>query len=157
MLALVVVIVATDGIALLYMSRIMNAVYADLNNDELDFANPYYGLDTLYGSGQMKSSKIDPIQNIPRVVAQVFPDRPKELAPVGEHDLFNKVFRMVSPHKKHLSVSPASPTHPLPRCLPLTHIRMTLTGPHDRAGPRARLGDGGVLARHPPSGQRRPH
>ncbi|KAM5545841.1 hypothetical protein V8D89_000879 [Ganoderma adspersum] len=106
-LALVVVIAATDGIALFYMSRIMNTVYADLSTDELDFANPYHGLDTLYSSGQINSSKIGPIQNIPRVVAQVFPDRPKELAPVGEHDLFNKVFGTLSPHEKHLSVSPS--------------------------------------------------
>ncbi len=105
-LALLVIVAATDGIALLYMSRIMDTVYADLSTDELDFANPYHGLDTLYSSGKINSSKIDPVQNVPRVVAQVFPDRPKELAPVGEHDLFNKVFGTLSPHEKHLHVSP---------------------------------------------------
>ena len=34
---------------------------------------------------------------------------------------------------------------------------MTLTGPHDRAGPRARLRDGGVFARHPAPGKWGPH
>ncbi|KAI1782600.1 hypothetical protein LXA43DRAFT_1103694 [Ganoderma leucocontextum] len=105
-LALVVIVAATDGIALFYMSRIMDTVFADLSTDKLDFANPYHGLDALYSSGKINSSKIDPIQNIPRVVAQVFPDRPKEPAPVGEHDLFNKVFGTLSPHEKHLHVAP---------------------------------------------------
>ncbi|EJF62013.1 hypothetical protein DICSQDRAFT_136127 [Dichomitus squalens LYAD-421 SS1] len=105
-LALLVIVVATDGIALFYMSRIMKTVFADLGTDELEFANPYHGLETLYRSGKINASKIDPIQNLPRVVAQVFPDRPKELAPIGEHDLFNKVFGTLSPHEKHLHVSP---------------------------------------------------
>ncbi len=105
--ALLVVVAATDGIALFYMSRIMNTVYADLGTDDLEFANPYHGLDALYSSGTINSSKIEPMQNIPRVVAQVFSDRPKELAPVGEHDLFNKVFGTLSPHEKHLHVSPS--------------------------------------------------
>ncbi|TFK86959.1 hypothetical protein K466DRAFT_586786 [Polyporus arcularius HHB13444] len=105
--ALLVVVAAANGITLLYMSRIMNTVYADLSTDELEFANPYHGLDALYRSGTIASSKIDPIQNIPRVVAQVFPGRPKELAPVGEHDLFNKAFGTLSPHEKHLQVSPS--------------------------------------------------
>ena len=107
MLALLVVVVATDAITLLYMSRIMDTVYADLSTDELEFANPYHGLDALYSSGTIESSKIEPIQNIPRVVAQVFPNQPKRLAPVGEHDMFNKVFGTLSPHEKHLQVSPS--------------------------------------------------
>ena len=107
MLALLVVVVATDAITLLYMSRIMDTVYADLSTDDLEFANPYHGLDALYSSGTIESSKIDPIQNIPRVIAQVFPDQPKDLAPVGEHDMFNKVFGTLSPHEKHLQVSPS--------------------------------------------------
>ncbi|RPD52401.1 hypothetical protein L226DRAFT_259130 [Lentinus tigrinus ALCF2SS1-7] len=105
-LALLLVVAATDAVTLLYISRIMDTVYADLSTDELEFANPYHGLDALYRSGTIESSKIDPIQNIPRVVAQVFPGRPKELAPVGEHDLFNKAFGTLSPHEKHLQVSP---------------------------------------------------
>lgn len=119
-----VVVATTDGIALFYMCRIMDTVYANLSTDELEFANPYHGLDTLYSSGKIKPSKIDPIQNIPRVVAQVFPDRPRELAPVGQHDLFNKVFGTLSPHEKHLHVSPdvrvrhvGSHVRPLTHCL----------------------------------------
>ncbi|KAI0710797.1 hypothetical protein C8Q76DRAFT_624025 [Earliella scabrosa] len=105
-LALLVVVAATDGIALVCMSRIMRTVYADLGTDELEFANPYHGLDALYSSGIVNSSKIEPMQNVPRVVAQVFPDRPAELAPLGEHDMFNKVFGTLSPHEKHLHVGP---------------------------------------------------
>lgn len=112
-LALLVVVGVTDVVALLCMSHIMNNVYADLSTDELEFANPYRGLDALYSSGTIQSSKIEPIQNIPRVVAQVFPYEPKRLAPVGEHDLFNKMFGTLSPHEKHLQVTPNVRSHVL--------------------------------------------
>lgn len=103
-LALLVLVGSTDLIALLYMSRIMNNVYADVSANDLEFASPYIGLDELYRSGSVNSSKIDPIINTPRVVAQVFSNRPTELAPVGEHDLFQKAFGTLSPHEKHLLV-----------------------------------------------------
>ncbi|KAI0643351.1 hypothetical protein C8Q79DRAFT_915164 [Trametes meyenii] len=92
------------------MSRIMNTVYADVGTTDLEFASPYYGLAELYASGTINASHIDPILNTPRVVAQVFSDRPGELAPVGEHDTFNKVFGTLSPHEKHLQVSPNTHT-----------------------------------------------
>ncbi|KAI0773144.1 hypothetical protein BD413DRAFT_472806 [Trametes elegans] len=87
------------------MSRIVNTVYADVSTAELEYASPYYGLAELYSSGTVQASRIDPILNIPRVVAQVFSDRPDELAPVGEHDVFTKAFGSLTPHEKHLKVS----------------------------------------------------
>ena len=105
MLSLLVIVALADLVTLFYMSRIMTSVYAEVGTDGLEFASPYHGLAELYSSGTINASHIDPILNTPRVVAQVFSDRPKELAPVGEHDLFNKVFGTLSPHEKHLHVS----------------------------------------------------
>lgn len=105
MLSLLVIVALADLATLFYMSRIMNTVYAEVGTDGLEFASPYHGLAELYSSATINASHIDPILNTPRVVAQVFSDRPKELAPVGEHDLFNKVFGTLSPHEKHLHVS----------------------------------------------------
>ncbi|KAI0631447.1 hypothetical protein C8Q77DRAFT_1061477 [Trametes polyzona] len=92
------------------MSRIMSTVYADVGTSELEFASPYHGLAELYRSGIVEPPVLQPILNIPRVVAQVFSDRPDELAPVGEHDVFTKVFGTLSPHEKHLHVSPTTHT-----------------------------------------------
>ncbi|EIW52652.1 uncharacterized protein TRAVEDRAFT_174711 [Trametes versicolor FP-101664 SS1] len=92
------------------MSHIMATVYADVGTTDLEFASPYYGLAELYESGSISASRIDPILNTPRVVAQVFSDRPNELAPVGEHDVFVKVFGTLSPHEKHLRVSETTHT-----------------------------------------------
>ncbi|KAI0329479.1 hypothetical protein GY45DRAFT_862645 [Cubamyces sp. BRFM 1775] len=105
MLSLLVIVALADLATLFYMSRVMNTVYAEVGVDGLEFASPYHGLAELYSSGTINASRIEPILNTPRVVAQVFSDRPKELAPVGEHDLFNKVFGTLSPHEKHLHVS----------------------------------------------------
>ena len=146
-LALLVIVVATDGIALFYMSRIMETVFADLSTDDLDLANPYHGLDALYRSGKINASKIDPIQNLPRVVAQVFPDRPKELAPIGEHDLFNKVVGTLSPHEKHLHVSPT--VSDVRQSHVTTLIQVSCPGSYDSAVPRARFWNGRMLGRHP--------
>ncbi|KAI0824447.1 hypothetical protein BC628DRAFT_1411041 [Trametes gibbosa] len=87
------------------MSRIMETAYADVGTVDLEFASPYHGLAELYSSGTVSPPQLDPILNVPRVVAQVFTDRPNELAPVGEHDVFTKAFGTLSPHEKHLHVA----------------------------------------------------
>ncbi|KAH9850979.1 hypothetical protein C2E23DRAFT_833742 [Lenzites betulinus] len=105
MLVLFVIIAVTDQLTLLYMSRIMKTVYADVGTVGLEFASPYHGLAELYSSDTVSPPQLDPILNVPRVVAQVFTDRPDELAPVGEHDVFIKAFGTLSPHEKHLHVA----------------------------------------------------
>ncbi|KAI0370740.1 hypothetical protein BV20DRAFT_943374 [Pilatotrama ljubarskyi] len=92
------------------MSRIMDTVYADVGVADLEYASPYYGLAELYSSGTINASRIEPILNTPRVVTQVFFDRPDEVAPIGEHDVFQKAFGTLSPHEKHLRVSPTTST-----------------------------------------------
>ncbi|CDO70536.1 hypothetical protein BN946_scf184573.g4 [Trametes cinnabarina] len=105
MFILLAVVASTDLIALFYMSRILNTAYADLGTAGLEYANPYHGLAELYSSGAVQPPTIKPLLNTPRVVAQVFSDRPEELAPIGEHDLFTKAFGTLSPHEKHLQVT----------------------------------------------------
>ncbi|KAJ3013527.1 hypothetical protein NUW54_g1570 [Trametes sanguinea] len=105
MVVLLVVVAATDLAALFYMSRIMSEVYADVGTAGLEYANPYHGLAELYSSGAVEPPRIAPLLNTPRVVAQVFSDQPAQLAPIGEHDLFNKAFGTFSPHEKHLYVA----------------------------------------------------
>ncbi|KAH9915553.1 uncharacterized protein BXZ73DRAFT_106102 [Epithele typhae] len=106
-LALLVLVAATDGIALFAMHRILDTTYASLSPGELEFASPYHGLDTLYRSGRQQPPTLAPALTLPRLVAQVFPDRPREPAPVGEHEYFARAFGTLNPRERRLHVAPA--------------------------------------------------
>ena len=96
----------TDGVAVLYMSRIMNTVYADLSTTDLEFASPYHGLAELYASGTINASHIDPILNLPRLVTQVSSEHPNQPGPPGAHDYWHPSFGTLSPHERRLRVAP---------------------------------------------------
>ncbi|OBZ73325.1 hypothetical protein A0H81_06838 [Grifola frondosa] len=103
-ITLLLIITVTDILSLLYVRHVFATVYSDSNTAELEFANPYIGLAELYKYGGINASRIDPILNRPRVVAQVFRDRPMELAPLGEHDWFDPSYGTITPNEKHLKV-----------------------------------------------------
>ncbi|KAI0041331.1 hypothetical protein FA95DRAFT_1501645, partial [Auriscalpium vulgare] len=77
--------------------------YANGGFTDLDMANPYVGLDELYASGIVNASKIDPVLTKARVTATVYSDRPGEMAPIGEHDVFGK-YGYLTAREQHFHV-----------------------------------------------------
>ena len=76
-----------DLIAFTYVCHMFNTVFEDKRiSGDVEFANPYIGLKELYESGQLVSSKIEPIINRPRLSAQIFVNEPDRPAPRGERD-----------------------------------------------------------------------
>ncbi|OCH85534.1 hypothetical protein OBBRIDRAFT_739734 [Obba rivulosa] len=92
-------------------ARIIRTVYPEryVEDSKLEIASPYVGLHDLYRSGKVNASKIEPILVSPRVIAQVYRDRPERLAPVGEHDFLNQ-YGTLAPNEKHLFVNPNTHT-----------------------------------------------
>ncbi|EMD31803.1 hypothetical protein CERSUDRAFT_88672, partial [Gelatoporia subvermispora B] len=111
LIALLVFIVATDVFAFIKTSHMFRTVYPDrfLEDSRLEIANPYVGLEDLYRSGKANASRIEPILNTPRVITQVYRDRPDGPAPIGEHDFLNQ-YGTLAPNEKHLHVDPATHT-----------------------------------------------
>ncbi|KAL6306347.1 hypothetical protein BKA93DRAFT_153763 [Sparassis latifolia] len=111
-LTLLLVVAAVDILSVIYISHIFQTYYADENAglNELEFANPNVGLDALYKSGIVNASRIEPILNTPRLVAQVYHDHPSRLAPTGEHEYYSAWFGTLSPHERHLQVDPNTHT-----------------------------------------------
>lgn len=103
----VTIIVLTDIVALAYTAHMLNTVFQDKDYAaKLEFADPYIGLKTLYESGKINASKIDPILLRPQVSAQVFLDEPRKLAPRGEHDYWSPGLGTLSTNERHLHVTP---------------------------------------------------
>ncbi|KAM5531441.1 hypothetical protein V8D89_014898 [Ganoderma adspersum] len=96
-----------DLIALAYVWHMSGTVFQDKDfAANLEYADPYIGLAELYASGRVNSSPIDPILIRPRVSAQVYVDEPDKLAPRGERDYWHETWGMLSPHERHLHVTP---------------------------------------------------
>ena len=148
--AAVVIVAVSDLLALAYIARMFDTVFQDENfAANLEYASPYIGLKELYESGQVNSSKIDPILIRPRVSAQVFVDEPDRLAPRGEHDYWSPAWGTLSPNERHLYVTPKV------RAFVICQHRATNAAchadTHDSTVPRDRLRDGRLSSRlHPP-------
>ena len=95
--------VVVDLLAYLYVfSSIIHDISAP--EPELEFRSPYRGLDDLYGSGEVNSSKHDPIENVPRVAVIVNSEYPDKVYPQDEHRWLS-AYGTVTPLDRHLRVS----------------------------------------------------
>ncbi|KIJ65816.1 hypothetical protein HYDPIDRAFT_87418, partial [Hydnomerulius pinastri MD-312] len=101
--ALLLAVLVTDLGGFFYVYRTFRNAYAESNAANLEPGNPYIGLDLLYRSGTINSSKIEPFINVPRVAAQVFRSRPQEPPPRGKH-LAIDIYGTLTPNEKHLQV-----------------------------------------------------
>ncbi|GJE92370.1 hypothetical protein PsYK624_085240 [Phanerochaete sordida] len=104
------VIAVTDLCALAYMQHLWKTSYAAPGLPDLEFADPYIGLDDLYRSGLVHSPSIPPIVLAPRVCAPVFRDQPDRLTPVGTHDMWSDTWGTTSPNERHLHVNATTNT-----------------------------------------------
>ncbi|OCH86030.1 hypothetical protein OBBRIDRAFT_738779 [Obba rivulosa] len=102
---LVLIFAVSDIVALLYISHIFDSVFPDplVENSKLEIANQYIGLEDLYKSGTANASKLNPILIEPRTIAQVFRDKPNQLAPLGEHEHMTEL-GTIAPREQHLYI-----------------------------------------------------
>lgn len=103
----ILLVCCIDLMALIYVWRMSGTVFQDKNfAANLEYADPYIGLTELYTSGKVNSSPIDPILIRPRISAQVYVDEADRLTPRGERDYWHETWGMLSPHERHLHVTP---------------------------------------------------
>lgn len=72
--------------------------------DNLDFRDPYVGLDKLYGSHRVNSSHYNSVINEPRFSAQVSPEQANEVFPIDSHRWLSD-FGLLSPPDRRFQVS----------------------------------------------------
>jgi hypothetical protein len=106
--ALLLAVWLTDVGGFLYVYHTFQNVYADHSATHLKVGNPYIGLDALYKSGAINSSKIEAFVNGPHVAAQVTRSRPQDHSPRGK-EVAIYPHGTLAPDEKHLRVD--SDTH----------------------------------------------
>ena len=72
--------------------------------DNLDFRDPYVGLDKLYESHRVNSSRYNPVINEPRFSAQISPEQANEVFPIDAHRWLSD-FGLLSPPDRRFQVS----------------------------------------------------
>lgn len=93
-----------DFVAYLYIARML--LFHRPSEDELEFRNPYIGLNELYSSEEARPSKYDRIVNLPRLAAHVSWVEPDLVMPFDVHRWLTD-FGYVSPPDRQLQVSSA--------------------------------------------------
>lgn len=132
-----------DFVAYLYIARML--LSHGPSEDELEFRNPYIGLNELYSAKEVRPSKYDRIVNIPRLAAHVSQVEPELVMPFDVHRWLTD-FGSVSPPDRQLQVSSAV-------CIFLTVVNRTFDdstlGTQHIAIRRDGLWDGALQSRHP--------
>ncbi|KAF9240374.1 hypothetical protein BU15DRAFT_87620 [Melanogaster broomeanus] len=102
--ALLFAVWLTDVGGFFYVYRTFQNVYADDGAAaNLEVGDPYIGLDRLYRSGAVNSSKIEAFINAPRVAAPVTRSRPQDPPPRGK-EVAIYPHGTLAPNEKHLRV-----------------------------------------------------
>lgn len=104
-----------DFVAYLYIARML--LFHRPSEDELEFRNPYIGLNELSSSEEARPSKYDRIVNLPRLAAHVSWVEPDLVMPFDVHRWLTD-FGYVSPPDRQLQVSSAV-------CIFLTAVNRT--------------------------------
>ncbi|KAI0697355.1 hypothetical protein BC835DRAFT_770818 [Cytidiella melzeri] len=96
--------VLLDVVVYSYIAKLL--LSDDSSHVELEYRNPYYGLDELYDPrfNLVQSSYHEPILNLPRLVGSVDRAQPLKLAPMEEHLQLTPYGRMAIPDH-HLLLS----------------------------------------------------
>ncbi|KAF9809791.1 hypothetical protein IEO21_07266 [Rhodonia placenta] len=99
----VCLLILVDLAVYLYIFRSLLVLSDDVLND-LEFRNPYIGLNELYASGRVNASRYEPIVNEPRIATQISSVEPDKVFPEDEHRWLSTAGTM-SPLDRHLHVS----------------------------------------------------
>ncbi|KAJ3514544.1 hypothetical protein NLJ89_g2318 [Agrocybe chaxingu] len=86
------------------VKMLLNATSTFQNEDEMEFRNPYFGLDELYAQQRIQSSVYPKIVNKPKLAAQISSAEPDKVFPVDLHRWLSD-FGRLSPPDRRLQVS----------------------------------------------------
>ncbi|KAG2022378.1 hypothetical protein CC2G_000134 [Coprinopsis cinerea AmutBmut pab1-1] len=101
-----VAFVLIDVLAYLYIAKalLLLPLPGLSTTTEMEFRDPYFGLDDLYRTGTVKSSQYPKLLNIPRVAAQVSRVEKDKVAQIDAHRWLSD-FGLLSPPDRRLQVS----------------------------------------------------
>ncbi|KAF8971923.1 hypothetical protein BDZ97DRAFT_2071094 [Flammula alnicola] len=100
-----------DIFAFIWVARLLlNAKLSIEDIDNIEFRNPYIGLDELYGYHKVKPSHYNKLINEPRLAAQISPAEPNKVFPIDAHRWLSD-FGVLSPPDRHLQVSSKNEIH----------------------------------------------
>ncbi|KAF9476012.1 hypothetical protein BDN70DRAFT_863897 [Pholiota conissans] len=94
-----------DVVAFFFIARLLLDTKESIQAFEnLEFKNPYVGLDALYGSQKINASHYAPLVNEPRLAVQVSPAYPNKVFPIDAHRWLSD-FGLLSPPDRRFKVS----------------------------------------------------
>jgi len=99
-----VIFFLVDIIAFVYIARMLLDARSLKDSDDMEFRNPYIGLDELYRFHDIKPSRYDKLINEPRLSAQISPAEPDKVFPIDVHRWLSD-FGLLSPPDRHLQLS----------------------------------------------------
>ena len=96
----------TDIVGFILLFCVYTSVFKETDYTlNLEYANPYIGLEELYRNGTAIAPDLPPILMRPDISAQVYAHKPYELASRGERDHWSTIHRTLSPREPHLYVN----------------------------------------------------
>jgi len=93
-----------DLIAFAFIARLLLDARSLDGPDDMEFRNPYIGLDELYTFSNIRPSRYNKVINEPRLSAQISPAEPNRVFPIDAHRWLSD-FGVLSPPDRHLQVS----------------------------------------------------
>ncbi|CAA7264989.1 unnamed protein product [Cyclocybe aegerita] len=103
-LALILFFIVDIAAFLVIAKMLLNVTSTFQNEDEMEFRNPYFGLDELYAQHRIQSSVYPKIVNEPKLAAQISSAEPDKIFPVDLHQWLSD-FGRLSPPDRRLQVS----------------------------------------------------
>jgi len=99
------VFLVVDIIVFISMARLLlEAKYSAEEPENMEFRNPYIGLDELYNYHKIKPSHYNTLTNEPRISAQISSAEPSRVFPIDAHRWLSD-FGVLSPPDRHLQVT----------------------------------------------------
>jgi hypothetical protein len=99
-----IVFFLVDLIAFAFIARMLLGAHSLGDQANMEFRNPYIGLDALYSYQNIKPSRYNKVINEPRLSAQISAAEPTKVFPIDPHRWLSD-FGLLSPPDRHLQVS----------------------------------------------------
>jgi len=99
-----IIFLMVDLIVFAFIGKMLLDARSVEDPDDMEFRNPYIGLEDLYHYHDIKPSRYDKVINEPRLSAQISPAEPNRVFPIDAHRWLSD-FGVLSPPDRHLQVS----------------------------------------------------
>lgn len=119
-LLVLAVFFALDVLVYFYIAKNLAGVALFPSHSQLEFRNPYYGLESMYQLTNVTHSRYPKQQNMPRFTSQIDAKQPNHVSQIDPHRWLSP-YGLLSPPDRHLEVSETvsraiASTYPLLTC-----------------------------------------